>query len=194
MTNRQITRLFIKRALVLIALVSIILLWSTLKDSAMTNSMPKPKPAHITAPIVPMNNPAPAIRDYDYSYLAPANYFLPAFPESPIQWIDDTLAASGIYPADNIQFSITDINNCGSAISPKHTGGGCTHHNLDGTIAIDISPSAIYTPGGVHIIFHEYAHAIGITAECSAEAYAHQYSAPDVWSYPQCQRAIQRAI
>jgi hypothetical protein len=177
----MLTRSLVRLGIVA-AIIAAILVWSTVKDANMERTS-RQHETQTNAPAIaaPINIGAPT---------SAPGYFMP-YMESPSQWLDDTLNIPGITIPANVHYLITDLDNCGSKISPNNTGGGCTSHNSDGTITVRISPTAIYTMSGIHIIFHELGHALGIKSECSAEAYAHQYSAPDVWSYPSCARGIE---
>ena len=110
-------------------------------------------------------------------------------PYTGAQWIQDLVSVVDDMP-EHVSFDITDVDNCGSAISPRGTGGGCTHHERGHTV-IDISPSALFTASGVHIVYHEIGHAMGIRSECKAEEFAHQYSDPNAWSYPSCMAGVE---
>lgn len=109
-------------------------------------------------------------------------------------WLNSELARTGLMLRENITVIFNDegtrlTGNCGSAISPSGTGGGCTHYNNDGTVTVYLSPATIGTPKGQHVMFHELAHANGTVDECAAEYFAHEFTEIDLWSYPQCMPA-----
>lgn len=110
-------------------------------------------------------------------------------PYSGMQWIQDLVSVVGDLP-ERVVFDITDSGNCGSMLSPGGTGGACTHKE-HGHTTIDISPSAVFTAYGVHLVYHELGHAFGAGSECKAEAFAHKYSDANVWSYPSCRQGIE---
>ena len=104
-----------------------------------------------------------------------------------ITWEDSVLFDAGLELPDNVVIIFTDKDNCGSALSPTGTGGGCMRTKDDGSKLVMVSPQVYGTPEGVHILLHETAHALGILNECSAEYFAHDHgSAYHLWSYPQC--------
>jgi len=101
-------------------------------------------------------------------------------------WAASTLAGAGVQLPGNVEIVFSDSGNCGAAISA--TGqGGCTH-TLPGRKVIVLSAGMAWTEPGSHVLFHEAAHALGITDECQAEAFAHQFEEPGrlIWSYPAC--------
>jgi len=100
-------------------------------------------------------------------------------------WAESTLAGSGVSLADNVTMLFTSESNCGALISAV-AAGGCTYHLTDGRIVIIISPELAWTEAGSHILFHETAHALGISDECAAEEWAHQFEDAPYWSYPAC--------
>lgn len=101
-------------------------------------------------------------------------------------WLDNTLETAGVVVPENISLIITDTDNCGSEISPEGTGGGCTIRFTDGTISVLVSPTALENGTGAHILFHELGHAMYNLNECAAEYFSHKFSAPDQWSYLEC--------
>lgn len=107
-------------------------------------------------------------------------------------WAAKKLSDAGLTVPANVAIIITDTDNCGSKASPKGTGGGCTIHLSDGTVSLLISPTAVTSDGGEHILFHEYAHAVeNIRSECQAENFSHKYSDAKWWSYLSCRYGVE---
>lgn len=101
-------------------------------------------------------------------------------------WLAETLETAGVVVPANVTVIFTDTDNCGSALGPDGTGGGCTRKFSDKTITVFVSPTAVRNGTGEHILFHELGHAMYNLGECASEYFAHAYSAPDQWSYPDC--------
>lgn len=95
----------------------------------------------------------------------------------PGHWGHAALASRGLYA--NIEV-VDAVSVCRIATG----SGGCAYIG-SGTIMLsaDLEPDW----RGLHVLFHEYAHAVlGITDECEAERYAHSQTKNVVWSYPDC--------
>lgn len=111
----------------------------------------------------------------------------PATQVQEISWEDSVLLVSGITLPNDVVISFTDVDNCGSMLSPTGTGGGCMRTMEDDSKVIMVSPQVYNTKEGVHILLHETAHALGIMDECQAEYFAHDHGSEwYMWSYPQC--------
>lgn len=103
-----------------------------------------------------------------------------------VEWIDVEFDRYGQTIPAGIHFQLTNELNCGAVLSTSGMGG-CTHFLEDGSRYITVSPELAYTPEGTHVLWHEVGHAVLDTVdECAAEAYAHKFSDPNLWSYPQC--------
>lgn len=104
-------------------------------------------------------------------------------------WVPEALADAGVDLPSNVTFLYQNEYNCGAELSPLSIGG-CTLTRTDivGHYIILISPELAYTAWGNHILFHELAHTMGAN-ECEAEAYAHQFEATALWSYPECEES-----
>lgn len=138
----------------------------------------------------------------DYSCV-PASFYAPVAPVQPaaevaqpvaaytttgVEWIDSEFTRTGQEIPAGVYFQLTNELNCGAEISVVGTGG-CTYFLPDGTHYITVSPELAYTTAGTHVLWHEVGHAVLNTYdECAAEAYAHQFSDPNLWSYPSCQK------
>jgi hypothetical protein len=107
-------------------------------------------------------------------------------PANTSKWLKQTMKQSGLIIPKHITVIFTDVDNCGSELSPGGTGGGCTIRFSDKTISVLVSPTAIETGTAEHILFHELGHAMANLGECGAEYYAHYFSNPNQWSYPEC--------
>jgi len=120
-----------------------------------------------------------------------ANEPISQAPASQVQeftWEESVLYEAGLTLPDNAVLSFSDVDNCGSKLSPTGTGGGCMRTMEDGSKLILVSPQVYGTLEGEHILLHETAHALGIMNECSAEYFAHDHGSEwYMWSYPQCQ-------
>lgn len=102
-------------------------------------------------------------------------------------WVPEALADAEVSVPANVSFLYQNKYNCGAI----ETGmGGCTvkRTDMDGYIIL-LSPELAYTAWGNHILFHEIAHTMGAN-ECEAEAYAHQFEAVALWSYPECEELL----
>lgn len=103
-----------------------------------------------------------------------------------LTWYEAVLQYAGIELPDNVLIGLTNTHNCGAELSTVGLGG-CTYPaGQDGTIVILVSPELQYTRVGEHILLHEVGHALGIKEECGAEEFAHQWSDPNYWAYPEC--------
>lgn len=105
----------------------------------------------------------------------------------PQAWAARELAAQGVELPEGTVIDATDSANCGSAISKRHTGGGCTY-TWGGRKVIAVSPSVVGTVAGLHILFHEAGHALGLADECEAEYFSNAHTPVELWSYPSCKR------
>lgn len=111
----------------------------------------------------------------------------PASQVQEISWEDSVLLDAGLTLPEGTVLSFTEVDNCGSDLSPTGTGGGCTWTLKDGSKHVIVSPQVYNTPEGVHILLHETAHALGIKNECTAEYFAHDHGSEwYMWSYPEC--------
>lgn len=113
----------------------------------------------------------------------PASFSLAPF-KLASTWVPEALADAGVELPENVTILFQNEHNCGAT----ETGlGGCTvtRTDIDGYVVL-ISPELAYTAWGNHILFHEIAHTMGAN-ECEAEAYAHQFEAVALWSYPACE-------
>lgn len=113
----------------------------------------------------------------------PASFTLAPF-KLASTWVPEALADAGVELPENVTILFQNQYNCGAT----ETGlGGCTVTRTDikGHVIL-ISPELAYTAWGNHILFHEIAHTMGAN-ECEAEAYAHQFEAVALWSYPECE-------
>ena len=129
-------------------------------------------------PAPPVEAPVAAVQTVDTHWAADAM--------SERIWLSETLNVAGVVIPEHITVIFTDTDNCGSEISFDGTGGGCTVTFTDGTVSVLVSPTALEIGTGKHILFHELGHAMHNLRECAAEYYAHTYSDPDIWSYPEC--------
>jgi hypothetical protein len=113
----------------------------------------------------------------------PASFTLAPF-GLPATWAPEALSDAGISKPANVTILFQNEYNCGAEVTGL---GGCTvkRTDIDGWVIL-ISPELAYTAWGNHILFHELAHTMG-AGECEAEAYAHQFEAVALWSYPECQ-------
>lgn len=106
-----------------------------------------------------------------------------------LDWVAYELALSGAVVPENVIISLTNESNCGAEISQAGMGG-CTYFLPSGTTYITVSPALAWTAWGSHILHHELGHAVlNSHDECAVEAYAHQYTASTLWSYPECNTA-----
>lgn len=99
-------------------------------------------------------------------------------PPAPVSnWAQDVLNAAGY---GHITVSIGDAAGyCKSA-----TAVGCS---AIGTSTLMLAPHLVADAPGMHVLWHEVAHATGISSECGAEAFAHQMTGNNtLWSYPSC--------
>jgi broad specificity polyphosphatase/5'/3'-nucleotidase SurE len=99
-------------------------------------------------------------------------------------WAEATLAGAGVVLPESVSLVFSDVANCGANLSTAAIGG-CTYRLAAETVIV-ISPSLAWTEAGSHILFHEVAHALGISDECAAEEWAHQFEDAPYWSYPEC--------
>jgi hypothetical protein len=114
----------------------------------------------------------------------PASFTLAPF-KLASTWVPEALADAGVAYPENVVFLYQNEYNCGAEISDLGQGG-CTVTMEDGSgYVVLLSPELAYTAWGNHILFHELAHTMGAD-ECTAEAYAHQFEAVALWSYPEC--------
>ena len=132
---------------------------------------------HATAQAAPTGHqthataPAPAFTSYDVTAEDLVSY----------------IASYGL-DTSGLHVVVTDdpMLNCGSAISPQHTGGGCTIAGGTSHAVLIVSPTA-----GDHVLFHEYAHARYASSECAAERFANATTGLTQWSYPTCAQGIE---
>lgn len=106
-------------------------------------------------------------------------------PVALMTWPQVVVASTGIELPAGTTITLTNERNCGAEGS-AYGLGGCTRHLATGP-EILVSRELANTVGGFHILLHEIGHAQGITDECGAEDYAHQWSAEGYWAYPACQ-------
>lgn len=99
-------------------------------------------------------------------------------------WVPEALADAGVEYPTNVYFLFQNEHNCG-AVNGGYGGCTVTLEDNSGYVVL-ISPELVYTAWGNHTLFHELAHTMG-AGECEAEAYAHQFEAVALWSYPECQ-------
>lgn len=116
----------------------------------------------------------------------PASFSLAPF-KLTSTWVPEALADAGVSLPDNVTILFQNEHNCGAVDGGL---GGCTvtRTDIDGYVVL-ISPELAYTAWGNHILFHEIAHTFG-AGECEAEAYAHQFEATALWSYPACKESL----
>lgn len=99
-------------------------------------------------------------------------------------WPEVVVASTGVELPAGTTITLTNERNCGAEAS-AYGLGGCTRQLASGP-EILVSRELANTVGGFHILLHEIGHARGLTNECDAEDYAHEWSAEGYWSYPEC--------
>lgn len=129
------------------------------------------------APVAPATEPVQAMETMNVAGGMQA-------PVALMTWPQVVVASTVIELPAGTTITLTNERNCGAEASPVGLGG-CTRHLASGA-EILVSPELANTVGGFHILLHEIGHATGITDECGAEDYAHEWSAEGYWAYPAC--------